>query len=367
MGRRSELVDLSCALMAIRSTAGRLDELAAVMDLAVSKVPGLSLERFGSEATPSVLVSNRPCGWRGTYRLLLNAHLDVVDGLPEHFDPRVRDGRILGRGACDMKAAAAAEILAFRDMVTGVDMPLALQLVTDEETGGFGGTRLQLDDGVRADFALAGEPTDLEIVHETKGVLEFRIAVAGKAAHASQPWEGVNAVRRVVEFLAQVGAAFPEPKEEVWRSTLNMATVTTTNQAGNIVPADCSACIQIRNVPHESADSLVSRIEGMAHDGVAVTCTMAEPPQSTPGDDPDIVVLSEVCREIVGTDPALARRHFGTDIRYFTARGQAGVAFGPVGAGLHAAVEWVDIDSLELYHKVLRLFISRLDDRPRGS
>ena len=134
------------------------------------------------------------------FKIILNAHLDVVSGREEQYKPYEKDGKLFGRGAIDMKGAAAVEILVFKEVAKRVSYPLALQLVTDEEIGGFCGTKYQIEKGVRADFVIAGEPTDFGVNNKAKGIIWLKIKTKGKSAHGAYPWRGKNAL--LITFLS---------------------------------------------------------------------------------------------------------------------------------------------------------------------
>ncbi len=146
--------------------------------------------------------------WGGTDpdapTVVLNGHLDVVPtGGPELWtvDPwqgRVRNGRVLGRGACDMKGGLACQVMAVEVLRrAGVQLRgrVQLQSVVGEEDGGLG-TFATLRRGYRGDLAVICEPTSGALVTASAGALTFRITVPGRSAHGSMRLEGVDAVEK---------------------------------------------------------------------------------------------------------------------------------------------------------------------------
>jgi succinyl-diaminopimelate desuccinylase len=126
----TDLLAAAHELIAIRSTTDRPAELRRALDLVLDLVgPGFTVERFSSGGKPSALLY--PSAPRPYFRVILNAHLDVVPGTDEQFRPR-RDGdRLYGRGAHDMKVAALVLATVFRENARALPYPIALQLVTD--------------------------------------------------------------------------------------------------------------------------------------------------------------------------------------------------------------------------------------------
>ena len=130
--------------------------------------------------------------------MVLHGHLDVVPGRPGQFEPRVEGDRLYGRGAYDMKGALAAMLVTTAAMRDQDRVRVRLGIVGDEESeeeAERGSDRL-VDSGFIGDFAITGEPTDLQIGVEAKGVLALRLEVSGVAAHGATPWLGDNAVLR---------------------------------------------------------------------------------------------------------------------------------------------------------------------------
>ncbi len=150
--------------------------------------------------------------------LLIDGHVDVVpSGAPDAwtdppFAPTVRDGRLFGRGACDMKGGLAAAIHAVEAIrASGVRLAgeVAIASVAGEEDGG-SGTLALLEHGVRADACVIPEPTELSVVPAVAGALSWRITVPGQAAHGCLREEGVSAIeafhdvhRSVIELEAR--------------------------------------------------------------------------------------------------------------------------------------------------------------------
>lgn len=142
--------------------------------------------------------------------LMLAGHLDTVgnDNYPHAFDPRVENGRVYGRGACDMKDALASYLEVAR-LVREADLKLAGDLIltgiADEEDQMIGSKDLGKH-GPWADYGVIGEPTDMAVCSAHKGQVGYRLRVLGKAVHSSRPEDGINAIEgaaRVIEALAE--------------------------------------------------------------------------------------------------------------------------------------------------------------------
>jgi succinyl-diaminopimelate desuccinylase len=363
----TDLLDVARDLIAIRSTADRPAELRRVLDLVLDVVgPGFAVELFESGGKPSALVY--PAAPRPRFRVILNAHLDVVPGADEQFRP-YRDGdRLYGRGAHDMKAAALVLATVFRETARELPYPIGLQLVTDEEVGGYDGTGHQLADGVTGDFVVIGEQSDLRVVTESKGIAQVRLRASGVAAHAASPWLGDNALGTLIAAVGAILRRYPVPAAEAWVTTVNVARIETANRTVNQVPSDATAWLDIRYPPEDRDFAGRTRTEVAAHvrvvagGAVGVLVDRLGPPHATDPECGDVARLRAAARA-VGFSGELLRKHGAADSRFYFERGMDAVIFGPGGAGQHGPEEYLDVTTIAPYHDALVAFLRALAPR----
>lgn len=352
----NKILDLSKELIAIKSTRDNPEEIARVIDYAKGQLAGFTVEEFTRNGSPSLLV------YKGTkpqrqFKIILDGHLDVVAARKEQFSPLEKDGRLYGRGASDMKAAAAVELLVFKEMAEKVSYPLALQLVADEEIGGFNGAKYQVDEGVRADFTIAGEPTNFGIKNEAKGIVWVKIRTAGKTGHGAYVWNGENALWKLHAILARIVKAYPVPPAIAWKTTGNLAKIETPNMTFNKIPDEATAWIDFRYIPAERK-TIVAHIEELVGKDGTIEILENEPAQLTDKDNPFVKKLAAAAKKTTGKDSEIIQSHGASDIRHFNRVGCDGVEIGPVGEGLHSDNEWVDIKSLGEYYEILKEFLA---------
>ncbi len=347
------LLDAAAALIAIPSTADRPADLGRALEFVIGRAgPGVTVERFSSRGKPSALLyAGRP---RHDFRIILNAHLDVVPAAPAQFRARRAGDRLYGRGAQDMKVAALVLTQVFRELAADLPYPLGLQLVTDEEVGGHDGTAHQIERGVTAGFVVIGEQSGLRVVTESKGLLQVRLRAAGVAAHAAYPWLGDNALRTLGAAVDRLLARYPVPTAEQWVTTVNVARISTSNAAVNQVPADATAWLDIRYPPEDTTFAgrtpaeVTAALRALTGDRVEVLVdALAAPHHADPA-------RAEV-RLLRRGD--LLRKHGAADGRFYSARGVDAVIFGPGGAGQHGPDEYADITTIAPYHRALVEFL----------
>ncbi|GLZ42551.1 M20 family metallopeptidase [Actinokineospora sp. NBRC 105648] len=352
-------------LLAIRSTADRPAELHRALDLVLDAVgPGFTVERFDSNGKPSALLYPGN-GSRPRFRAILNGHLDVVPAPPEQFRPRREGDRLYARGAQDMKLSALAQALAFREVARDLPVPVALQLVTDEEIGGHDGTAHQLEQGVTADFVVIGEHSALRLVVESKGLLTARLRAHGRGAHSAYQWLGDNAVLKLMRAVDRVLAAYPVATEEAWRTTVNVARIETAPGSVNQVPAEATAWLDIRFPPGDTDFADRTPEEVAAHLGalcppeVSVEVDRVEPPHQADPASPDVAALREAA-QAQGYSGDLLRKYGAADSRHYHQRGIDAVIFGIGGDGQHGPDEYADLTTVRPYHQALVHFLASL-------
>lgn len=350
---------LTKKFISIQSTQDNPKSLEKILELALSYVQDHTIERFIHNGVPSALVykgRKRP----KKFKIILNGHLDVTPGKEYQYTPHTKGNRLYGVGSMDMKANVACLIAAFKEVIDMVEYPLALQLVTDEEVGGFNGTRYQVKKGVRADFVLAGEPTNFDIVNKTKGVLWIKIFSRGKTAHGAYPWRGENAIWKMTEFLHILRKKYPIIREEKWITTINLSKIETSNSAFNKIPDDCTVWLDVRYIPEE-VDKVVKTIQSLLPKGFEFRIIAKESGSSISASNKYVKLLQDMGKEITGRNIMLRGAHGSSDARHFTHVNGMGLEFGPIGGGIGSDDEWVDIQSLKKYYEIIKTFLLSVD------
>ena len=197
---------------------------------------------------------------------MLHGHLDVVPGRPEQFEPRIDGDRLYGRGAYDMKGGLASMICAFRDMAAQERVRVHFVCVSDEESEELDdrGSDYLVREGFLGDFAITGEPTDLHIGIQAKGVLAMRIEVTGTAAHGSTPWVGDNAVLKAIDTFRQIESLpFARESSDLFdRPSINLGRIVG-GDAMNKVPDLCVIDVDVRYLPGQDHEAIRAAVEAL--------------------------------------------------------------------------------------------------------
>ncbi|MFN0178609.1 MAG: ArgE/DapE family deacylase [Gemmatimonadales bacterium] len=338
-----------------RYTAARLGEL------------GLEVESHEPEPG-RVSVTGRLRGVGGGRSLMLNGHYDTVDvdAMAEPFSGAVREGKLYGRGAYDMKgsvAACLAAVKAIRDGGIRLRGDVVVAAVADEEYGSIG--TADLAKKIQVDGAVVTEPTALEICLAHKGYLWIEVETRGRAAHGSRFNEGIDANMRMGRFLAELDHLEQELRARpahplVGPPSLHAATLA--GGTGLSTYADrCVLAIERRTIPGETEASVMAEITGIldrlrARDpsfiGEARAFFVRDPFEVAPSAG-IVTSLADAATTTLGHRPRMVGDTPWMDSALLAAAGIETVVFGPSGAGAHAAVEWVDVESVHQTAAVL--------------
>ncbi len=350
------------------SSESNLELITYAADLLSSAGATLSFTRDESGTKANLFATLGPAGDGG---IVLSGHTDVVpvEGQAWTSEPFVmteRDGRLYGRGACDMKGFIAC-VLAMAPHYGSLPLrrPLHVALTYDEEVGCMG-ARALVDDlgrmGVAPSVAIIGEPTSMRVIEGHKGCYEYTTEFTGLEGHGSRPELGVSAVeyaaryvgrlldlRPALEARAPTGSRFTPP----W-TTLQVGRIAG-GVAHNVIAGQCAVDWEMRPVQRADADFVKAEIgayvEGELKPAMRRVCAHADIVTRTVGEIAGLAVMAESeARDIVF---ALTGEHeadvvaFGTEAGLFQALGMSVVVCGPGSiAEAHKPDEHVSLDQL---------------------
>ncbi|MGD8277287.1 MAG: ArgE/DapE family deacylase [Gemmatimonadota bacterium] len=315
---------------------------------------------------PSVV--GRLRGRGGGRSLMLNAHTDTVGvtGMADPFAATIRDGRLYGRGAYDMKGSLAACIGAAEALVRGgirLQGDLLLAAVADEEHASLG--TCDVARRYTVDGAIVTEPTGLDLCVAHKGFAWFEVVTRGRAAHGSRPELGIDANVRMGRVLARIERLASdletrEPHPLLGRGSIHAATLVGGTGLSTYA-AECRLGIERRTLPGDTDAGVESEIRGLL-DGLAaedpsfqatMRVLLTRPPFETRAGSALAAVVTEAIRTVDGTAPRVRGDTPWMDSAVLAEAGADTVVFGPDGAGAHAVEEWVDLDSVMRAARVL--------------
>jgi acetylornithine deacetylase len=311
---------------------------------------------------PNVVATLRGTG--GGRALMLCGHTDVVRGSDAQFQPELRDGRLYGRGAVDMKGGIAAAVLAVERLARGERLAgdVSLALVVDEEWLSKGAEALV--GRYAPDAAIFPEPSNLDVVIEHGGFAWFEVESTGVEAAGGDTDHGRDAIAMIGPVLADIRTLDRElatrPAPDWGRPSLHASTITGGDQLP-VYPASCTIGVERCLVPGETWRGAEDELRAMLERARAADPELSATFQTIVGrdpiaigrDEPIAVALLAAVEHELGR-PAVVRGDIGwMDSGILFESGVPCLTFGPVGAGEHTSSEWVDVASIETCAQVL--------------
>lgn len=299
---------------------------------------------------------------KGEKTIILNGHLDVVPGYNEQYNPFIDGDKLFGRGSYDMLGASAVMIRVFKDLaLLHLNVKVLLMLVSTEEFDGSICTQYLINKGYVGNFAICGEPTNLKISIMSKGVLQVRLKIYGSSAHSSKPWLGDNALTKAYETYKKIcELSFTKEKNEYFPSpSINLSKVSGGNVI-NQVPDYAEMEMDIRYLPEQKAEDIIEEIKKLDK-SMEIEILSTGSPVYTPTDNYYVSTLINEVSNNSKDKKIIIAQHGTADTRFFQYMGIPSVEFGPTGANHHGKDEYVEIQSLEQYKKILFNFLMKFD------
>lgn len=328
---------------------------------------GITAQRIPDETgeKASLFATIGPSGRPG---VALSGHTDVVpvDGQSwdtNPFELVAKDGRLFGRGACDMKAfLASAMAMVPHFKARQLSVPIHLAFSYDEEVGCTGVLpmiRRLGDDIVKPRVVIVGEPTEMTVVDAHKGPCRWQVTLRGRAVHSSLADRGVNTISyaaRLIGELNEIEKEFRAQRDNRFDPPYTTLQVTQieAGRASNIVPEDCWFGFEIRALPDANPDLVETRLvrlaarlqaemrEAAPEAGISVVRTNFVPPFQASGSGEAL----PLALKLAGQNETFAVA-YATEASHFEAAGMSSIVCGPGNiAQAHTANEWIAEDEM---------------------
>jgi succinyl-diaminopimelate desuccinylase len=313
--------------------------------------------------------------------LVLAGHVDVVPPGPREqwtsdpFVPRHRDGRLYGRGACDMKTAVACMTVAAEAFVAAEPRhagSVALLFTSNEEGSSDDGSAHAVEvlraRGLRPLAALVGEPTSVDRVGDMvkngrRGTLSARLVVRGIQGHVAYPQFARNPIHQVAPAIAELAAThWDAGNEHFLPTTFQVSNIHGGTGVGNVIPGEVVVDCNFRFSTESTADSLRARFESLLQrHGLEYGIEWAlggEPFLTRPGSLHR--ALTAAVEAEFGITPVLSTTGGTSDGRYLATLCEQVMEFGVRNASAHKVDEWVDVDAIEPLARVYRRTLQAL-------
>lgn len=334
------------------------DPIERIVDYVSARLRRLGIEPRlrGTKERPAIVAQ---FGHKG---VVLSGHLDTVPmGVGwKHQQAEVLDGYLYGRGSCDMKGGCTAMLLAAEDL-EAADIPFTLCFTTDEETTMKGAADAAKDPAVRsAPSILITEPSGFDIVVKEKGLLHFTLGTSGKAAHASMPALGENAIAKMVKLLSRLEDLQRIPADPVTEMTLSVDTIHGGTRI-NVVPDQCVAEVDVRYPLPLDPQGVVKLItDRVGAQGYELKVVHRLDPVET---DPQSAPVTTL-RDVLGQDAKVSAVPYATEMVMFKGDNPRVMVCGPgEAAGCHIIDEKIALSEIRKAVGIYVEYCSRMAER----
>ena len=373
---RADVVKLAEALIARPSVT---PEDAGCLELIAERLKplGFSFERIDRNGTSNLWAR------RGTAAplMVLAGHTDVVPTgdlgawISPPFEPTVRDGKLYGRGAADMKSSLAAFIVAVEQFVAeNPNHPgsIAFLLTSDEEGPANDGTTIVVDAlkarGETIQYAIVGEPTSVDrcgdmIKNGRRGSLSGNLTIKGVQGHVAYPHLARNPIHQFAPALAELSATVWDNGNDYFPpTTWQISNFNAGTGASNVIPGTLNLKFNFRFSTASTADGLKQHVEDLLkRHGLeySLEWTLGAKPFITP-DGPLADAARQAIKTVTGIDTELSTTGGTSDARFIAEIAEQIIELGPVNASIHMIDEHIDVDALPQLAKIYQQIFVQL-------
>lgn len=289
------------------------------------------------------------------YDILVLGHLDVVPAMDSQFQPYIKDGRLYGRGALDMKSFAAVALNSLEQVIKRkLPLKFGVILSTDEEQGSksteaFMQAHLNLKADIVLDNDVGGDIN--KIIARCKNPVFVKIKAQGKAAHGSTPWEGIDANEKLFQTWLNIRALYPaysletRQPENTWIDTVHFASIKG-GAVANIISDLAEALLDFRLIETSSLENLCHNLDECMEPGVSYEIISASTPVIMSENNPHILAYKQIAEDILNHPLQFEYIGGATDSRAFALRGSTVIMHSGSGQGMHAENEFVELHSV---------------------
>lgn len=353
MPLRKEILNVASRLIEFESVTGNMDQISACIDYIKNYFAhtSVSIAEHCFKGHPALFIS---FNGKKNQDVILNGHIDVVEGHSTQFHPFIEDGKLYGRGSNDMKSSVAVFMVLMKELASQKDPPkVGLMIVSDEESTG-NGTKMMVRAGYRSKFVLCGEPTRLRIETKHKGTLVVRVTAYGSHSHGSRPWQGVNAIDKLIRQYRKLLAEVPQATtSRKWLPTINPSGIHAEGPF-NVTPAKAVMVLDIRTTEDFTNRKMKALLKsvGMKYSVIVEGGMLLNPIKSKP-----IRLLRKIAHKQLGKKHPYVKSCGSSDMKFFSDKGITAVNFGPFGKNHHKSNEYVEVGSLLPYYSIVHDFV----------
>lgn len=314
----------------------------------------LYLEDYLFNGKRSLVISNTVSN---NLDIIFCGHLDVVPGNDNQFNPVIKKGKMYGRGTYDMKGHDAVMIEIMKNLNTSYKV--ALFLTCDEEQGGFNGTNKLLNEiGYTSRLAIVPDAgNNFQLVTEEKGVLQIEITIKGTPAHSSCPWNGDNAIIKLMEIYNKIIKKYPMPKDDLdYKTSVNLGYIKG-GDAINRVAGSATMGLDIRHTLTDTKADILKFIHNLSSD--TIVNVLKEGIEFAYLENDLSKKYLSCAEKVLGHAISLSKCASSSDARFFYEKGISTVLMNAEGFDMHGDNEYIILASLNKLYEIYERMLSK--------
>ncbi len=370
-----EIFDLTKKLVSFRTEKDSPEEIRKALEYLKQLLEESGVSSIKIEEHNGKLSLYAPPRKTEQEHVLLNGHIDVVDGEDEQYKSIEDQEYLYGRGSGDMKSGLAVLVLLCKKYWSAKNV--ALLVNSDEEMGGSNGARIYAEK-LKPGAVIVTEPTDGKICVKEKGGLWIDINVKGPGGHASRPWNAKNAVDILMEIISKIKEKVNNPEKEAWVNTMNIGSIKggsvksengeVVHGPGNIIALEASARLDIRlteKTTHKEIISLIDIIISEKKEEIGEKYSVESDAFHkvahlyTDENNEYVKKLCDAYEEATHRKPEFKKGHAASDGRFFSAKNIPVMLIGPKSIGHHSDNEKAEKKSIIETYKVIDKFLAK--------
>ncbi len=346
---KDKIVKVTKDLMSFRTYNENKEEFTKLFDYIRSRYSNLVIHEYEFDGKKCMVLSNIDTK---EFDLVFCCHCDVV--YTDSWDILEDDDNLYGRGTIDMKGGLAVCLEALNDSST--KKKIGLFITTDEEIDGF--TCMKLLEIYHAKFAIIPDGgKNFQFIKEEKGLLQLELSLKTHSSHASQPWNGVNAIDQLYSVYQELLKVYPLPKNsQDYITSVNLGMIEGGNSF-NSVPDFCKMKLDIRYTSETNKGKIIKEIKSISSD-VDISIALESSIFICDMNDFNVEKYIEITKEIVGNEINQIGCESSSDAVYFYDQKIPTVIMNPIGDYPHGEKEFVNKESLYtlflIYQKMIK-------------
>lgn len=289
--------------------------------------------------------------------IIFCGHLDVVPAKDEQFNIRYVDRKAYGRGTFDMKGSVSVMMETVKSNYK-IDKKIALILTSDEERGGFNGVeKLLNEEGYFSKVVIVPDAgNNFSFINKQKGVLQISITAFGKEAHSSKPWDGINAIDKLMNIYTKLLNKYKQPtSEKDWLTTISLNKIVG-GECLTMVPMTAEMQLDIRFTYNNFKQEILNHIMEIDN-SIKVEILAYADMFEVDIENKYIKKYLDCSKKILKRDVSIDNSTSASDARHFGNIGIPCILMNPLGNDLHGDNEYVELDTLEKLKQIYTKYI----------